>query len=251
MKKQGKILFLTLSLSFFFCIPFSSFCASKITSSQIIQENIFLAQSGDYTVLSKGSQRAFILIKSTSPKVVWLEIIHFPCIIYKERALIEKVSWKTAVHELKSPSKVFVVSLSSDGTHLFSLNTRTQNLEPIVSSNEVPFFSQIFKLRLSPAPLHLIKVEGKGNKSWFPKVSFEGAPPIPVPADAWHGFWPKDGGSLSETSILMYFATPNISPFPLWANIETPKGNTIIRALDVGHGATSPYLYSIPDCKID
>nr|CRI42239.1 Uncharacterized protein BN1224_DC9_AO_00030 [Chlamydia pneumoniae] len=249
MKKQGKTLFLFLFLSFLFSTAFSGLFASQTSSLRTIQENIFLAKTGDYTVLSRGSQRTFVLVKSTTPKTVWIEIIHFPCIAYKERPSLEQASWKTVIHQLESPSQVFVVSLSSEGSQFFSLNTRTKSLEPVGKSTTVPAFLQIFDLPLSPAPANVIKTKGKENKPWSPKVSFEGAPLTSISVNAWQGLWPKDRGPLSETGILMYFTQPDISVFPLWVSIETPKGTSIVRAVDIGHGATSPYVYSLPDSK--
>ncbi|WP_100933997.1 hypothetical protein [Candidatus Chlamydia corallus] len=251
MKKQGKILFLFLFLSFLFARPFSFLFASQINSLRTIQENIFLAKPGDYTVLSRGSQRTFILIKLMTSETVWMEIIHFPCIAYKERSSLEQASWKTLIHQLKSPSKVFVVSVSSQGSRCFSLNTEKKKLEPLLNSDAVPFLFRIFDLPLAPAPRNLIKSKEKGATPWSPKVSFEGAPLTPVSTNAWHGLWPKDRSPLSETGILMYFTEPNISVFPLWVSIDTPKGTSVVRAVDIGHGATSPYLYSLPDSKTE
>lgn len=108
MKKQGKT-----RLGFLFLgLLFSPIRLQAASPTHTIQQNIFLAKSGDFIVFSRGSQRIFILVKSASQDSVCLEIIDFPTLLYSERNLPQETSWKTAIHQLKSPAKVTVLYLS-------------------------------------------------------------------------------------------------------------------------------------------
>lgn len=243
MKKQGKtrLGFLFLGLLFF---PIRLQAASP---THTIQQNIFLAKSGDFIVFSKGSQRIFILVKSASQDSVCLEIIDFPTLLYSERNLPQETSWKTAIHQLKSPAKVTVLYLSKKNIRAFSLCSKTSQLSPISNAQDLPLLSKFFTIPLEPAPKHLIKMK-QDNLPWTPTVQIEEQKVSkPLTTKALHGTWPKDHTLLSETDILMYFPLPEVSVFPIWISIHLPtKGTSVLRALSVGHGSTSPYHYALP-----
>ncbi|WP_231881964.1 hypothetical protein [Candidatus Chlamydia sanziniae] len=224
--------------------------SSQPMSTRTIKQNIFLAKPGDYTVLSRGTQRIFLLVKSMTPDAVWLEILDFPCLTYRDRTLTQKTSWKIAIHQLNSSSKIFVFLLHSQYIKMFALNMETHTLVPLTSFEEAPLFSKILQLSLLPAPKELIKIQGKNQTPWSPKVSIEGTPQVSVATEMWHGLWPNDLSPLSGTDVLMYFTFPEISVFPLWASIQTPKGPVTLRTIDVGHEATSPYTYSYPQIPL-
>ncbi|WP_201457030.1 hypothetical protein [Chlamydia sp. 17-3921] len=242
MKKQGKTLLVFLFLNFLF--PYSGALHTQEIHS--IQQNIFLAKPGDYAVFSRGTQRIFVLVKSSSINSVWLEIIDFPSLLCSERNFLQETSWKSAIHHLKSPATVIVIFLSKEQLKAFSLCPKTKKLYPISNAQNIPLLIKIFKIPLTPAPKHLIKM-GKDHNPWSPKVTLEESSTASATTEALLGSWPKDLSILSEADILMYFTHPTISVFPLWASINTPKGPTVLRALSVGHEATSPYEYSLPE----
>lgn len=235
-------LFLIIFLSFPFGLK-----AQEIFS---FKRNIFLARPGDYAVFSKGSQKIFLLVKSISPDAVWLEITEFTHLSPSERTLVKETPWKTLIHTLKSNKKISLIYLSHhQDTQVFNFNSKTCSWTPSHQNDLNPFLATLLHLSLRNAPTHLIKTQRKDQTPWSPKVSLNGMPSMKIPTQAKHTFWPPDASILSGKSILMYFTVPDISVFPIWISIDTPKGEVIIRAIDVGHDATSPLTYSFPTTK--
>ncbi|ANG65747.1 hypothetical protein M787_000170 [Chlamydia gallinacea 08-1274/3] len=249
MKRQEKMhplpMLFQLFLIMFLSLPFG-LKAQEISS---FKKNIFLAHPGDYAVLSKGSQKIFLLVKSISPDAVWLEITEFPHLSPSERTLVKDTPWKTLIHTLKAHKKISLIYLSYQDTRVFSFNSKTHSWIPSNQNDLNPFLSTLLHLSLRNAPTHLIKTQGKDQTPWSPKVSLNGMPSVKIPTQAKHTFWPPDTSALSGRSILMYFTVPDISVFPIWISIDTPKGEVIVRAIDVGHDATSPLTYSLPTIK--
>ncbi|WP_038500571.1 hypothetical protein [Chlamydia avium] len=248
MKRQEKMLSLPFMFLFFlitFLFPPLELKAQDISS---FKKNIFLARQGDYAVFSKGSQILFLLVKSTSNNAVWLEITEFSYLSPQERALVKDTPWKTLIHTLKADKKIFLIHLSHQDTAVFSFNPKTQAWIPSKQNGITPFLSTLLHLSLKNAPKHLIKTQGKGEDQipWSPKVSLDGMHPIKVPTQAKHALWPPDASVLSGKNILMYFTVSDISVFPIWISIDTPKGAIILRAIDIGHEATSPLMCPLP-----
>ncbi|WP_375793157.1 hypothetical protein O1W69_03370 [Chlamydia sp. 12-01] len=248
MKKQEKIrlspLFQRLFILVIFLCPFSAL--TEVPHS--LKQNIFHARTGDYAVFSKGIQKFFLFVKSVSSDTVWIEMTEFPHLSQQDRTLIQNAQWKSLINDLHSPRRVFLISLSKEKMHIFCLNPKTQQLRRL-QSEDLPIFSTLLQLSLNKAPDHLIKRQGKNQDPWSPRITVEGNRSVKIPAQAWHANWPKDSSVLSEKNVLMYFTACEISAFPLWTSIETPKGTVILRTIDVGYDALSPYSYTLPDIK--
>ncbi|MEF9497510.1 hypothetical protein [Chlamydia sp. 04-14] len=248
MKKQEKIrlspLFQRLFILVIFFYPCSGFAESPIS----VKQNIFRARAGDYAVFSKGVQKFFLFVKSVSSDTAWIEMTEFPHLSQQDRVLIQNTPWKNLINDLHSPRRVFLISLSTKDMHIFCLNPKTQQLRRL-QSEDLPVFSTLLQLSLNEAPDHLIKRQGKNRDPWSPRITVEGSYSLKTPAQAWCANWPKDSSVLSGKNVLMYFTACEISVFPLWTSIETPKGTVVLRAIDVGHEASSPYSYTLPEIK--
>ncbi|WP_139415245.1 hypothetical protein [Chlamydia abortus] len=245
MKKQEKTRLFPLFQRLFILVIFLCPCSAFSQSPHSLKKNLFHAQAGDYAVFSKGGQKFFLFVKSISAETVWIEMTEFPHLSQQDRALLKNTPWKTVISHLYSPRRVFVISLSKRDLLIFSLNLKTQQLQQI-QTDDLPLFATLVQLSLNEAPVHLIKTQGKKNDPWSPRITLEGNSSVNMPVQAWHAHWPKDSSILSEKNVLMYFTAPEISVFPLWTSIETPKGSVVLRTIDVGHHAISPYSYSIP-----
>ncbi|WP_348662822.1 hypothetical protein [Chlamydia vaughanii] len=247
MKKQEKTrlfpLFQRLFLVAIFLLPYHL----QAQSSHSLKTNICQAQTGDYAVFSKGQQRFFLLVKSAEANHAWIEMTEFAHLSQQERTLAKDTPWKTLIHKLTSPRKVFLIYLSSSTVNIFCVNSKTGALDLLQKDDTMPFIATLLQLSLNHAPSHLVKTQGKNQDPWSPRVSLEGrASSVKVPTQAWHATWPHDTSILSGKNVLMYFTASEISVFPVWASIDTPKGAIVLRAIDVGHEATSPYFYSLP-----
>ncbi|AAP05404.1 hypothetical protein [Chlamydia caviae] len=246
MKKQEKIrlssLFQRLFILVLFLSPFPAFTEAPLS----LKQNIFRARTGDYAVFSKGVQKFFLFVKSVSSDTVWIEMTEFPHLSQQDRALVQNKPWKSLIHELHSPRRVFLISLSKKDIDIFCLNPKTHQLRRL-QPEDLPIFSTLLQLSLNEAPNHLIKRQGKNQDPWSPRITIEGNCSLKTPAQAWHANWPKDSSVLSGKNVLMYFTACEISAFPLWTSIETPKGTVVLRTIDVGHDASSSYSYILPD----
>lgn len=245
MKRQEKTSSFLWLCQFFlaiFLLPWQ-LAAHDITS---LKRNIFLASTGDYAVFSKGSQRIFLLVKSISSDSVWIEVTDFPYLSPPERALAKETPWKDLIHTLKANKKVFLIYLSPHNTQVFSFHSKTQTWIPSNQNDTIPFLFTLLRLSLRNAPADVIKTQGKDHSIWSPRVSLDGKRPEKIPTQAKHAFWPPDASLLSGRNILMYFTAPEVSVFPVWISIDTPKGAIIIRAIDIGHDATSSQTYTLP-----
>ncbi|BAE81121.1 conserved hypothetical protein [Chlamydia felis Fe/C-56] len=248
MKKQEKTRLSSLFQRLFVLVIFLFPCSAFSEFSHSLKKNIFLAQTGDYAVFSKGSQKFFLFVKSASPESMWIEMTEFPHLSQQDRALIQNTPWKSLINKLLSPRRIFLISLTKQDICIFCLNPKTQELRRM-QTNDLPMFVTLLQLSLNEAPAHLIKKQGNNQSPWSPKITIEGNGSVKAPAQAWHAKWPKDSSVLSEKNVLMYFTAPEISVFPLWTSIETPKGTIVLRTIDVGHNAVSPYSYSLPNIK--
>lgn len=241
MKKQEKMHprnLLKLFIFFFAFFVFLPFAEARSLHHSSMQEKILNSCSGDYAIFSRGSQKIFFLVRENSPETTWVEITEFSNLTQQEKKMIEQQSWKQAFHQLQSPRKVYLLRISRDSLSIFVLkNTHWVSFQ---RKDPLPFFVKILRLPLSPAPNHLIKYKGKERTPWSPKTSFDGNPVI-LPSRAWISIWPKDSSPLSEKNILMYFSDEENLAFPLWTSIDTPTGTVIIKTLELGHQASSPY----------
>lgn len=246
MKKQAKTRLFTLlrAASFFSVFFFHTYLQAD---SLTIQNNIFLSQPGDYVTLSKGNKKVFLFIKDVSESRVLIEMSEFASLSQKDKALSKNIPWKDLIHQLHSPRKLFLISLTRNNATAFFLETKTQKWKQLNTEAELPLVVKLLQLPLKPVPPHLLKKSGKDKTLWQPKVVIEGSPTQTQSIYAKLATWPQDVSALSGKKILMYFADHNVSVFPLWISIDTPTGPVIVHAIDTGHNANSPYHYEAPN----
>lgn len=246
MKKQEKMhsefllkVFIFFFAFFFFLPPAEAHSPRHLS----VQDKILTSCSGDYAILSRGSQKFFFLVRHNSPEATWIEISEFSCLTQQDKKLIEQSSWKETFHQLRSPKSVYLLQIARNNFSIFVLkkNEWTHSQE----KDSLPFFIKMLRLPLSPAPAHLIKYNGKTHTPWSPRTSF-GGENITLPSSAWVAVWPKDSSSLSGKNILMYFSDDTRLTFPLWTSIDTPTGPVIIKTIELGHQASSPHP-KLPD----
>lgn len=244
MKKQEKTPLTRLFQLLVFIAILFPFCPLLASPLKTIRDDAFASKPGDYAVFSRGSKKIFLLVRSVSSQQVCIEIIEFASLSQKERALLQNASWKQLIHQLQSPRRIFFISLARDRLAVYCWNPSKDEWRRLEQISDHPFFVKLLQLPLSPVPQGLLRTSGRGI--WSPQAVIEGSPKqkktIPLLAT-----WPKDASLLSERKIVMYFADPHVSIFPLWTSIETPTGPVIVKTIDTGHNALSPHSYALPE----
>lgn len=154
MKKQEKMhseillkLFIFFFAFFFFLPPAEAHSPRRLS----VQDKILTSCSGDYAILSRGSQKFFFLVRHNSPEATWIEISEFSCLTQQDKKLIEQLSWKEAFHQLRSPKSVYLLQISKNNFSIFVLKKTSGRIPR--KKILYPFLSKFFAFPYLLLPL--------------------------------------------------------------------------------------------------
>lgn len=203
------------------------------------------AQVGDFVVTVQEKNCSLLFIRSLTADTLLLEEVSVP----EHLVDLKKIDWKKWVGQ-KAPGHT--------SWTLFEIDRKTSALIKCFSFSKNGWLyldsSEQFLTRLLSLPLQTLpekdrkkigpqatNPEDDHRSLWNPPLIVEGKKMDKPAYDVMQTEWPDDGSRLSRCAIELYFSKSQPQfPFPYWLEVKSPHYSFKMRAIDSGHGLTSP-----------
>lgn len=215
----------------------------------VLRNNLMLAQTGDYIVVSANKTLTLLLVHGRKEPILTIEEVAVP-----EIKKPSNMDWKSWIQN-GAPNHCSWVMYDIDlktGQMLRYYSFSKKNWFDIPEADN--FLSKLLNLKFAKIPDAARKRIGPPKVRsgpdlravWQPKMIVGGKAIEGVSFEAWKTKWPRDNSDLSGRNIEVYLPADSKqypAYFPYWLQISGMVGNAKIRIIDSGNKLQSPKAY--------
>lgn len=235
-----------MKLFFLYCFLLG---ATVLGFGEILRENLYQAEKGDYVVIAQGKTLTLLHIFDKFPQRIIVEEVT----IAAPLACRYTTSWKNWLKEGAPQNSSWV---------LYHIDLQKGTLDNYYSFTKQGYFSvpqtenflqTLLHLKLTPIPEASRKKVGLSSRDdprkvrplWQPTMVVEGQPIAHVSFDAYETIWPLDNSPISGKTLEIFIPKEKgVYPayFPYWMQVKGVFGPAKVRIIDSGKGMVSPKI---------